>query len=217
MDTTMSRKNTAAPAAFLEKLYDILEDTSLESYISWQPDGQSFLIRDVNSVSELVLPHYFKHNNIQSFVRQLNMYSFTKTRHDSNYREFRQPLFRRGRRDLLSAIKRKTQGSSDKNSAGRRKLGNREIEIELKCVTATTDEESEDKLSSDGADDDVSEEVSSSSSCSSDNEASNPSSTRYKSLCSVDKQSSCVNSTINSIFLWILIFKSTIILKEQGT
>ena len=170
MEAVLPRKNAAAPAAFLEKLYDILEDVTLEAYISWQPDGQSFLIRDVNSVSELVLPHYFKHNNIQSFVRQLNMYSFTKTRHDSNYREFRQPLFQRGRCDLLSLIKRKTQGSSDKTSAMKRKLGNRECEIEYKCVTATTDEESEDKLSCDGADDDVSEEISSSSSCSSDNE-----------------------------------------------
>lgn len=185
MEATLIRKSAAAPAAFLEKLYDILEDVSLESYISWQPDGQSFLIRDVNSVSELVLPHYFKHNNIQSFVRQLNMYSFTKTRHDSNYREFRQPLFQRGRRDLLSLIKRKTQGSSEKNAIMKRKLGTREIEIECKCVTATTDEESEDKLSCDGVDDDVSEEVSSSSSCSSDNEVFDGSSPRYDTFPSV--------------------------------
>ena len=67
------RKNGFAPAAFLEKLYDIMENTSLEHYISWQPDGLSFLIRDVQAVSEFVLPFYFKHNNIQSFVRQLNM------------------------------------------------------------------------------------------------------------------------------------------------
>jgi HSF-type DNA-binding len=171
MEGTASRKSNAAPAAFLEKLYDILEEVSLESYISWQPDGLSFLIRDVNSVSELVLPHYFKHNNIQSFVRQLNMYSFTKTRHDSNYREFRQPLFQRGRRDLLSLIKRKTQGSSDKNALIKRKLGALENDVEYKCVTTTTtDEESEDKLSSDGGEDDVCEEAASSSTCSSESE-----------------------------------------------
>ena len=212
MEVLLTRKNAAAPAAFLEKLYDILEDTSLESYISWQPDGQSFLIRDVNSVSELVLPHYFKHNNIQSFVRQLNMYSFTKTRHDSNYREFRQPLFQRGRRDLLSIIKRKTQGSTDKNSALRRKLGNREIEIELKCITSTTDEESEDKLSCDGADDDNSEEVSSSSSCSSDNEVSNRSSNRYGSLGSVPNYFffSLLSLSISHYF-------TTIIKQKSGT
>lgn len=37
------------------------------------------------------------------------MYNFSKTRHDSNYREFRQNLFRRDRKDLISLIKRKSQ------------------------------------------------------------------------------------------------------------
>lgn len=37
------------------------------------------------------------------------MYNFSKTRHDSNYREFHQNLFRRDRKDLLSLIKRKSQ------------------------------------------------------------------------------------------------------------
>ena len=95
----------------------MLEDVSLQAYISWQPDGQSFLIKQPNAFSESILPNYFKHNNLQSFVRQLNMYSFTKTRHDSNYREFRQPNFQKGRRDLLSLIKRKTQGATQKNGS----------------------------------------------------------------------------------------------------
>jgi hypothetical protein len=167
------RKN-CAPAAFLEKLYDIMEDVSLESYISWQPDGQSFLIKDVHSVTEFVLPHYFKHNNIQSFVRQLNMYNFTKTRHDSNYREFRQPLFQRGRRDMLSLIKRKSQVSSEKSAAVKRKFLVNELEIESKCESRypliSNDEGSmeTEKFSCDGEDEN-NEENSSHSSRSSDN------------------------------------------------
>ena len=183
MEAPTARKSSSAPAAFLEKLFDILEDVGLESYISWQPDGQSFLIKDVNSVSELILPHYFKHNNIQSFVRQLNMYSFTKTRHDSNYREFRQPLFQRGRRDLLSRIKRKTQGSTEKNATLKRKLLHIENEIDGKCSTSPNDEESEEKQSTDGFDDDTTEEISSSSICSSDSEPCTADSNRYHYRC----------------------------------
>ena len=39
------------------------------------------------------------------------MYSFSKTRHDANWREFKQCHFLRGRKDLLPLIKRKTQMS----------------------------------------------------------------------------------------------------------
>lgn len=37
------------------------------------------------------------------------MYNFSKTSHDANWREFKQPLFRKGKRSLLSLITRKTQ------------------------------------------------------------------------------------------------------------
>jgi hypothetical protein len=135
-DSYTNRKNVTTPAAFLEKLYDIMENVSLQPYISWQPDGLSFLIKDVQAVSEFVLPYYFKHNNIQSFVRQLNMYNFSKTRHDSNYREFRQPLFQRGRRDLLSDIKRKSQVPAEKSAASKRKYTPNESDNEARYSLA---------------------------------------------------------------------------------
>ena len=140
-------KSGATPSAFLEKLYDIMENKSVQSYISWQPDGLSFLIKDVQAVSESVLPYYFKHNNIQSFVRQLNMYNFTKTRHDSNYREFRQPMFQRGRRNLLLLIKRKCQTSSDKtNIMRKRKFSlNDSVEVTKYALASCLDEISADE------------------------------------------------------------------------
>jgi hypothetical protein len=96
-------------SAFLEKLYEILDLPDYREYIDWQPDGKSFLIKEVEKFSKYVLPKYYKHNNFQSFVRQLNMYSFSKTRHDANWREFKQEYFMKKRRDLLPLIKRKTQ------------------------------------------------------------------------------------------------------------
>lgn len=104
--------------AFLEKLFDILEDENdFHHLISWQPDGNSFIIKKVNEFSEIVLPKYFKHSNIQSYIRQLNMYGFSKTRHDSNHHEFTHKLFQRGRRDLLPFIRRKTQNSATSSAA----------------------------------------------------------------------------------------------------
>lgn len=50
------------------------------------------------------------------------MYNFTKTSHDANWREFKQPLFRKNKRDLLPLIMRKTQATnnSSKDSAEKR-------------------------------------------------------------------------------------------------
>ena len=42
--------------AFLEKLYDILSSDQYVDFISWQPDGQSFLISAVEDFSRIVLP-----------------------------------------------------------------------------------------------------------------------------------------------------------------
>ena len=100
-------------AAFLEKLYDILDDAAHYSeYIAWQPSGDAFLIKKVDGLQDHVLPRFFKHSNLQSFVRQLNMYGFSKTSHDPSHREFRNPTFIKGRRDLLGQIKRKAQNQS---------------------------------------------------------------------------------------------------------
>ncbi|OBS65523.1 hypothetical protein A6R68_05937, partial [Neotoma lepida] len=37
------------------------------------PNGQSFLVLDEQRFAKEILPKYFKHNNMASFVRQLNM------------------------------------------------------------------------------------------------------------------------------------------------
>ena len=40
-------------SAFLEKLYDILEDERYEEYISWCSDGTSILIKKVEEFSQV--------------------------------------------------------------------------------------------------------------------------------------------------------------------
>ena len=66
--------------------------------------------------------------------RQLNMYSFSKTRHDANWREFKQELFQRGRRDLLPHIKRKTGPPQSKSKSAAAP----DSEAAAKCVEQAT-------------------------------------------------------------------------------
>ena len=63
--------------AFIHKLYSMLEDKSIENLISWSGNGDSFVMSPSNEFAK-VLAQYFKHTNISSFVRQLNMYGFHK-------------------------------------------------------------------------------------------------------------------------------------------
>ena len=63
--------------AFIHKLYNMLEDQSIQHLISWSNTNESFVMSPSNEFSK-VLAQYFKHTNISSFVRQLNMYGFHK-------------------------------------------------------------------------------------------------------------------------------------------
>ncbi|KAK5169467.1 Flocculation suppression protein [Saxophila tyrrhenica] len=63
--------------AFIHKLYNMLEDQSIQHLISWSQTNESFVMSPSSEFSK-VLAQYFKHTNISSFVRQLNMYGFHK-------------------------------------------------------------------------------------------------------------------------------------------
>uniref|UniRef100_A0A8C6XY52 Heat shock transcription factor 1 n=1 Tax=Naja naja TaxID=35670 RepID=A0A8C6XY52_NAJNA len=111
--------------AFLTKLWTLVEDPDTDALICWSPSGNSFHVFDQGQFAKEVLPKYFKHNNMASFVRQLNMYGFRKVVHieqgglvkpEKDDTEFQHPHFLRGQEHLLENIKRKvTNVSSIKN------------------------------------------------------------------------------------------------------
>ncbi|KAI9300067.1 HSF-type DNA-binding-domain-containing protein [Cunninghamella echinulata] len=103
--------------AFIGKLYKILEDDT-QNLLCWSENGEYFSVTNAVAFSKEILPKYFKHNNWQSFVRQLNMYGFNKINemvytnlmNDSSGQtwDFKHPHFKRGDFKSLAYIKRKT-------------------------------------------------------------------------------------------------------------
>ncbi|KAG1827382.1 uncharacterized protein BJ212DRAFT_49634 [Suillus subaureus] len=113
--------------AFLQKLYEMVNDPSDHDLIRWSDTGDSFFVLDQERFASEVLGRWFKHKNFSSFVRQLNMYGFHKIPHlqqgvlrsdsDTEFWNFEHPHFLRGQPDMLCLIQRKKQAASTSDIA----------------------------------------------------------------------------------------------------
>jgi hypothetical protein len=82
---------------FLVQLTRLLTDERNRAAVSWSAGGASLVLLQMDLFESTVLPNYFHHNNLCSFVRQLNMYGFTKvnTEEGGHCREYSHPHFHR--------------------------------------------------------------------------------------------------------------------------
>ncbi|XP_070575971.1 heat shock factor protein-like isoform X2 [Ptychodera flava] len=116
---TMDSTTGSTVPAFLTKLLALVEDPKTDDLIRWSSNGSTFIIGDQARFSKEVLPRYFKHNNIASFIRQLNMYGFRKMvgietgglKSEKDETEFYHPHFVKGQPEQLEQIRRKVSTS----------------------------------------------------------------------------------------------------------
>uniref|UniRef100_A0A1B0GBI0 HSF-type DNA-binding domain-containing protein n=1 Tax=Glossina morsitans morsitans TaxID=37546 RepID=A0A1B0GBI0_GLOMM len=102
----------AGVPAFLAKLWRLVEDPETNNLICWSKDGRSFIIQNQAQFARELLPLNYKHNNMASFIRQLNMYGFHKItsidngglKFDRDEMEFTHPCFKQHiKRKIASA------------------------------------------------------------------------------------------------------------------
>mmetsp|Transcript_48855 Transcript_48855/g.103870 ORF Transcript_48855/g.103870 Transcript_48855/m.103870 type:complete len:501 (+) Transcript_48855:169-1671(+) len=121
--------STADVPIFLQKAYHMI-DTCNPNICGWSEDGLTFIVKNTALFETTIIPQFFKHNKFSSFVRQLNFYGFRKVKFSNSLKidhkleaetakfwRFRHESFRRGRKDLLTEIKRTPSAGSTASSA----------------------------------------------------------------------------------------------------
>lgn len=115
------RARVPAPL-FVLKLYVLMEDPESRGVVEWGADGASLVIKDREALEETILPKYFGHGTLKSFVRQLNAHGFCKARRrscscNSAPIEYSHPDFVEGDPDRLCFIRRQLNRRRPSNTS----------------------------------------------------------------------------------------------------
>ena len=62
----------------LHKMLEYVENSGMESVVSWLPHGRAFKVHKPEAFMKTVVPVFFKQNKYKSFQRQLHLYGFER-------------------------------------------------------------------------------------------------------------------------------------------
>lgn len=109
----------AKTRSFPAKLFRMLEDPDCQEYISWQPHGRSWKIHNQHEFEEKVIPLFFRHAKLSSFMRQVNGWGFLRTPTGPDQNAYHHEMFRRGFPQLCAKMRRpphKFRSTSDREA-----------------------------------------------------------------------------------------------------
>jgi hypothetical protein len=80
---------------FIRNLYEMATREDYEEAIAFSTDGMCLELKDNNLFKTKVMPQYFKHQNLNSFIRQLNNYGFKHIGKYSSFSDSREIVYER--------------------------------------------------------------------------------------------------------------------------
>ena len=138
-----NKRKRSESCFFLEKLFNLLEDTENNQIIHWNEDGTKVVISDPIKFTIKIIPNHFKHKNYSSFVRQLNLYGFNKEGniYNSAEEQFVNENFKKDK-DIedIKKIKRK-----DLSYPSKEKLSEKKIKEQIIILDSIKKEKSDEK------------------------------------------------------------------------
>ena len=90
------------------KLYEMLEDAEEQGFndiVSWNSDGNGFMVHDTTSFVMKIIPSYYNCTKYKSFQRQLSLYGFTRVTSGDNKGLRGHKNFIRGCKELCRQMK----------------------------------------------------------------------------------------------------------------
>ena len=99
-------KDRGKEHSFPTKLFQILEDPENQEYISWLPHGKAWKIHKQHEFEEKVIPLYFRHAKLASFMRQVNGWGFRRTPSGPDQNSYHHQMFVRGFPQLCMEMRR---------------------------------------------------------------------------------------------------------------
>lgn len=115
---------------FLKNLHSILSNSKFADIISWSHNDKMFVIKSEDKLIQEVLPQFYKHSNLNSFVRQLHMYGFKKYKQGTcKNAYYYHKYFFKNESEMMTQIKRKLTTQQK-----------RDLKVERKQASGLTEE-----------------------------------------------------------------------------
>lgn len=105
--------------SFPTKLHKMLSDDEHKEFICWLPHGRSWKVLKQHGFEEKVIPLFFRHAKLASFMRQVNGWGFRRTPAGPDQNAYYHEMFLRGNPNLCAKMRRpmnKIRSSSEPRS-----------------------------------------------------------------------------------------------------